>query len=114
MNIKSFDKLLKSRKITFKSDINSASKKSGLTRLIHAIEIGYPELVQLVIDANADLEEPGRFDKTPIMYAIEKKNVKICQLLIDSGANLNVIDENNLTIYDYALKCGVKILSNNK
>lgn len=113
MNIRNFDIIMKSRGFEFKSkNINAIEKTLGLTRLIHAITLGYVEMVQFLIDEGADIEEIGKSDKTPLMYALESKNTRACSILIKNGANINAIDDKGWNIKKYAKKNNIHLITN--
>lgn len=103
MNIRNFDIIMKNSGFEFKSrNINATEKSLGLTRLIHAVRLGYVELIILMIDQGADIEEIGEGTKTPLMYAIEAKNIRACNILIKNGANIHVKDDEGMSAVKYA------------
>jgi ankyrin repeat protein len=111
MNRRNFDIILKHNGYDFKSQsINALDRTIGLTRLIHAIRLGYVEMVQLMIDEGADIEETGRGSKTPLMYAIESNNIPASKLLIKSGANVNAVDDNGMSVRHYAKRNGSNLI----
>ena len=45
---------------------------------------------------------PGEFDQTPLHIAVLKENLDIIKVLLEEGADINQVDEKNLTPLDYA------------
>ena len=45
---------------------------------------------------------PGEFDQTPLHIAVLKENLDIIKILLEEGADINQVDEKNLTPLDYA------------
>ncbi|KAI1127079.1 hypothetical protein F5Y10DRAFT_266531 [Nemania abortiva] len=80
------------------SNVNTVSRRSslrhgspGITALLHAIEKGIIEIVQLLIDHGANINEPAQFGLrwTPLQKAAEVNSLSIVRLLLKSGANVN-------------------------
>lgn len=64
-----------------------------------AAEKGSIELVQLLIDSNADIRTRDKFGKTALFYAIEanNENVDVVSLLLDNGADPNHEAQDRIT-----------------
>ena len=73
-------------------DIDEQNSK-GLTALMLATIEGHTEIVDILIEAGADLNIQEEYGDTALMKAIYKKNIDIAEMLIDSGADLNIPDE---------------------
>jgi uncharacterized protein len=105
MTTRNFDIIMKHNGYTFKSkNIDAIEGKMGLTRLIHAIRMGYVETIQMMIDIGANLEETGLSSKTPLMHAIECRNTRAVNMLLKHGANYNAIDDDGWNVLKYAKK----------
>ena len=63
---------------------------NGLTALMLATIEGHTEIVDILIEAGADLNIQEEHGDTALMKAIYKKNIDIAEMLIDSGADLNI------------------------
>ncbi|KAI1773284.1 hypothetical protein F4818DRAFT_423780 [Hypoxylon cercidicola] len=61
------------------------------TPLLDAIKTRIPEMVQLLIDHGARVNEPGRFGirRTPLQKAAELNSIPILRLLLEKGADVN-------------------------
>ncbi|MGM9898974.1 MAG: ankyrin repeat domain-containing protein [Bacilli bacterium] len=67
------------------------------------------ELLKLPqIDKNATSE----FEQTPLHKAVITGNLDIIKLLVKSGADFNLVDEKNLTPFDYAMDEGEQSIIN--
>jgi len=43
--------------------------------------------------------------KTPLMYAISRSDAKMVKYLLDNGADINAVDEDGKTVFDYVAEC---------
>lgn len=87
------------------------------TVLIYACKFQNPNLVQLFINYNAKINEPGRFKETPLMVACQNSSTEIIKLLLDNGADLNLQDRYKKTSLMYACQTSldnVKLLYEQK
>ena len=57
--------------------------------MILAVEKGDKELVKILLEAGADVEAVGTFDRTPLARACDGNAVEIMQILLDKGADIN-------------------------
>lgn len=48
-----------------------------------------PELIQMLLDAGADLSFSGGYRDTPLFWAAKKNNLECAHMLIDAGAEIN-------------------------
>jgi hypothetical protein len=71
------------------TDKGANSNKYDALALHHAVENGHKEMVQLLIDNNADVNIVNYFGLAPLQVAIQHDNTEIAQLLIDKGADIN-------------------------
>jgi ankyrin repeat protein len=61
--------------------------------LIMAIQCNEPKIVQMMIDAGAEINI--HFDNiTPLIHAIQSCHVEVVRVLINSGADVNMEDKN--------------------
>ncbi len=77
-------------------DVNAATSYLGDTALITACEIRPPQLsntiIQLLLNAGADLNKPAQNGDTPLLYAVKNNNPSITKQLIAAGADVNKQD----------------------
>ena len=70
------------------ADVNAANPQ-GATALYFAAKSGGMEAVRYLLECNADMEMgTSRTGTTPLMKAIERKNVAVVRLLLDSGCRV--------------------------
>lgn len=67
-------------------------KENEYTPLILAIEKGYYEIVELLIENGADVNLASFWGRLPLHSALEKGNTEISELLIAKGADINARD----------------------
>jgi ankyrin repeat protein len=60
--------------------------------LMIAAELGYDEIVKLLLDRGADTEATDDLGQTALMRAADAGRANIVELLIDRGAKLNTVD----------------------
>ena len=66
---------------------------------------GNTEIVGLLLDKGADINKMGEFEEfTPLITAVISKQAKVVQLLLDRGADVNAIDDHGETVLDWAEK----------
>lgn len=98
------------RKLSEKgADVNAREKVvgNGDTALFHAAAAGYTDIVKLLIEKGATVNEsPGR--TTPLMMASWLGHSDTVQVLVDSGANVNAKDETGATALTDAARKGHK------
>ena len=105
---------------------------AGMPAVVHgkqaiwaAIEFKHPELVKVLIEAGADVNQPGDYGQTMIMLAADHKNLEIMQLLIAAGADVNraneykiaplasAAEQGSLEVVELLLKAGAKVNARN-
>lgn len=74
----------------------------GATALIIASKFGYYDIVESLIDSEADINREDKRGLTALMEASSNAQAAVVKLLIDLGANLNIRDRNGYTALDYA------------
>lgn len=62
------------------------------TPLLYAAREGSAEIVGMLIDAGADIEQADANGTTPLLAAIINDSMETARLLIDAGANVNAVD----------------------
>jgi len=62
------------------------------TPLLYAARQGSPEIVRLLLDAGADIEQADANGTTPLLTAIINDHMESARVLIESGANVNATD----------------------
>ncbi|HQG66518.1 MAG TPA: ankyrin repeat domain-containing protein [Smithella sp.] len=73
--------------------------------LIDAIIGGNPDVVQMLLQAGTDPNQDSGY-RSPLMWAVEKRNAKMVNLLLDHGANINFINTQDMTALDMAREKG--------
>ena len=75
-------------------DINAQDESNEhKTLLIYAVLYEQQELVQILIEAGADVNLKNIYGRAPLMWAAYQGNVDIVKMLIDKNADVNVLEE---------------------
>jgi ankyrin repeat protein len=82
-------------------DINYQSPEG--TVLMAAIMRNNIEMVNLLLDKEANIEITNDNGVTPLMLAIQFKNIEIIKLLLKNNANKAAIDKEGKTTFEYAV-----------
>lgn len=69
-------------------DVN-AQNKNGDTAVLMAAECNYSEIIQVLSNAEANLDIPNSDGSTPALIAAQKGHLEAIQMLIQCGADLN-------------------------
>ncbi|XP_059616519.1 putative ankyrin repeat protein RF_0381 [Phlebotomus argentipes] len=83
--------------IRYNANLNQKTFKSGDFPLLIAARNGNTEIVSMLLNAGALVDECNLQDVTPLMEAIQMRNVSAAKLLIESGANINLQDREGLS-----------------
>lgn len=86
------------------ANVNAKSKnKSEATALIRAAVLNVsPEIVKILLDANADLDVQNANGFTALMLAAANGKLKFVKLLLSKGANPKLLNKRNETALDMA------------
>jgi uncharacterized protein len=75
--------------------------KEGLSLLSHTALYGNSEQLNVLLSKGFDVNQKDKYGKTPLFYAVQKKDLNMLKTLIASGANLHVRDRYKKTVFDY-------------
>ena len=73
------------------------------TALMAAVMRNNTELIQLLIEKNANLDLTSKTGVTALMLAIQFKNIEIIKILLHNKANLLLKDNEGKTAFEYAV-----------
>lgn len=72
--------------------------EDGQTLLMKAaMNTSNPDVVNLLIDADADVNAQNKYGLTPLMIAAGKNNLAAVKLLLNNGANVNATSKKGIT-----------------
>jgi len=98
-----YDKCLKSL-LEAGADPNNVDE-NNISALIYAAKVGNEEIVNMLINAGADIEiassvhnTPLGLNNTPLMFAIKGGHHGCVKLLLNAGANYNMVSKNGKTL----------------
>lgn len=72
-------------------DGNALTNHPGTTPFMRAAEIGNEELIKLLINAKANVNQTDSMLRTALMFACHNINENIAKILLDSGADVHII-----------------------
>lgn len=78
--------------------------QSGYNALMYAILMDYDQIVNLLLQYNADPNFKSEYGETPLLVAVENNNFEMVKLLLEYDADPDISDNNNYTPLYYALK----------
>ncbi len=79
-----------------------------MTPLIVATDEGRLELVKLLIEAKADINDQDTVGQTALHLAAGRNYTEIIKLLIKAKARIDIKAVNRLTAFEYATENGMK------
>lgn len=89
---------------------NTADKK-GVTPLQLAVQLGYVDGAEALLDAGASIDSANNTGETPLIAAIHRRDSAMIRLLMGKGANPDRSDNSGRTARDYAKMAGGNVLS---
>lgn len=67
---------------------------------MYMLVLGHPSVVQLLVNAGADLNIQDKYGFTALMQAARTRFLAAVLLLVGNGADLEVKDKKNRNVYD--------------
>lgn len=64
------------------------------------------EMIEVLLDAGADVSKPNRTGFTPLHHAIENGSTEAAELLVERGADLSAVNRFDLTPLQFAREAG--------
>jgi ankyrin repeat protein len=74
------------------ADPNLASTKSGDTPLIAAARIGFGDAAEWLLSVGAKVDGTNRQGETPLIIAVQLRQIPMIRFLLDHGANPDKVD----------------------
>ncbi len=75
------------------AELNQKRKEFNYNRVVNdsplMLAAPYPEIIELLLKAGAQVNEPNAFGKTALMYAVQEQNTKSVSLLLAAHADVN-------------------------
>jgi ankyrin repeat protein len=103
-------------------DVNERESSIGATAVYHAAYLGRAELVDILLQHNADVEMPTDDGWTPLYMAAQNGHDEVVSLLLEEGANVNndraplrrtpligAVCKNRVKISEELLKAGANV-----
>lgn len=85
-------------------DCTESSDKFGRTSLHLASSRGDTEIVELLLEAGAKVNDKNKFGWTPLHLASRQGHIEIVQMLLKAGADPGAKNKFGRTPLDYAVK----------
>ena len=87
-------------------EVNYAANDDGFTALHCAVQEGHPDVVEVLIDAGADIEARTTEASTPLHYACENGKLAIVKVLVKAGADACATENDGATCIKLAANFG--------
>jgi ankyrin repeat protein len=78
----------------------------GITPIMLASQLGWPEGIRALIDAGARVDEPNSTGETPLISAVHRRDTQMMRLLLGAGADPDRTDNSGRSARDYARQDG--------
>jgi ankyrin repeat protein len=90
--------------LTAGANPNIVANKANYTMLMDASFQGHLEVVNLLIEAKAAINEVDNEGKTALTYAAREGFISVVKTLVDAGADIHIKDTKQRSALDYARK----------
>lgn len=94
------------------ADLNTKDHTYSRSALAWAVEIGYSEVVQLLLENGANRDSRDNVGRTPLSLAAEKGYTTIVTLLLEKGTDSSCKDNNGRTPLSFAVENGHEAITN--
>lgn len=84
------------------ADVNARGKKTGHTALSWSAVLGYTHIMEILVEAGADLEVRNKRGRTPLMESSLRGHAATTELLLAKGANPNAKDRRGRSALAFA------------
>lgn len=97
--------------LTAKGANPNVRDKHGVTPLMLASNLGFPEGIQALIDAGARVDDANDAGETPLISAVHRRDSNLMRILLRAGADPDRSDNSGRSARDYARLEGPGLLS---
>lgn len=74
----------------------------GVTPLLRAVQIGFDEGVEALVNAGARVDDENQAGETPLMSAVHQRDIGLMRVLLEAGADPDRVDNSGRSARDYA------------
>lgn len=100
-----------------RGDVNGKAHSHGATALMFAAQLGYNEVIELLLNSGANINDRDNEGMTALMFAVSGQNKSGISRLLKRGANAGLKDNKGYTALAIAQEAGfrdiVALLTNN-
>lgn len=83
------------------ADVN-ARDRNGVTPLVLAVNLGFVEGVELLVEYRARVDDSNDAGETPLISAVHRRHTELARLLLKAGADPDRKDNSGRSARDYA------------
>jgi len=94
-----------------RANVNLADSQ-GVTPLMLAVQIGYTEGAQALIERGARVDVSNASGETPLIFAVHARSTELMRVLLEAGANPDRRDNSGRSARDYARLRGANDITN--
>ncbi len=89
--------------MTHGADVNAVITETSATALMWAVAAPHPEIVQVLIESDADVRLSSAKGVTPLMTAARNGDIETAKLLIAAGAEVNGLGSDGTHVLPFAI-----------
>ena len=89
--------------MTHGADVNAVIAETSATALMWAVAAPHPEIVQVLIESDADVRLSSAKGVTPLMTAARNGDIETAKLLIAAGAEVNGLGSDGTHVLPFAI-----------
>lgn len=86
----------------------NVTDRRGITPLQTAINLGWGEGVEILVDAGAAIDTTNAAGETPLISAVHRRDAELVRMLVKAGANPERSDNSGRSARDYATLLGAQ------
>jgi ankyrin repeat protein len=87
-------------------NLNIPDKIDNYTAVSFASQQGYLEILKILIDAKANINEESAYEESPLLLALQNEKLDCSIALLEAGASVDCVDEQGNSLLFFAARLG--------